>query len=81
MSFAGIKPFRESFYGLTFADEKKRARWIEDMRSHGGRGEAQIQILRSCALKGDRRFIFQIVATSDPLILVRLRCGAVLAQF
>jgi len=26
LSFAGIKPIRESLYGLTFADEKKRAR-------------------------------------------------------
>jgi putative NADPH-quinone reductase len=38
LSFAGIKPIRESFYGLTFADEKKRLRWIEDMRGHGVRG-------------------------------------------
>ena len=39
LSFAGIKPVRESLYGLSFADEKKRARWIEDMRRHGGRGD------------------------------------------
>jgi putative NADPH-quinone reductase len=39
LSFAGIKPIRESLYGLTFADEKKRARWIEDMRGHGRRGD------------------------------------------
>jgi len=32
LSFAGIKP-------LTFADDKKRARWIEDMRRHGRRGD------------------------------------------
>jgi len=38
LSFAGIKPIRESFYGLTFADEKKRLRWIEEMRGHGTRG-------------------------------------------
>ena len=38
LSFAGIKPIRESFYGLTFADEKKRQRWIEEMRGHGTRG-------------------------------------------
>lgn len=38
LSFAGIKPVRESLYGLTFADDKKRARWIEDMRRHGSRG-------------------------------------------
>jgi putative NADPH-quinone reductase len=35
LSFAGVKPIRESLYGLTFADEKKRARWIEDMRRRG----------------------------------------------
>ena len=39
LSFAGIKPIRESLYGLTFADETKRARWIEEMRRHGGRGD------------------------------------------
>ncbi|GLS38513.1 dehydrogenase [Mesorhizobium tianshanense] len=39
LSFAGIKPIRESFFGLSFADEKKRARWIEDIRNHGGRGD------------------------------------------
>ena len=38
LSFAGIKPIRESFYGLTFADEKKRLRWIEEMSRHGTRG-------------------------------------------
>ena len=39
LSFAGIKPIRESLYGLTFADDKKRARWIENMRRHGARGD------------------------------------------
>ncbi len=39
LSFAGIKPIRESFYGLTFADASKRARWIDDMRGHGKRGD------------------------------------------
>ena len=39
LSFAGIKPVRESLYGLTFADEKKRARWIEQMRRRGERGD------------------------------------------
>jgi putative NADPH-quinone reductase len=39
LSFAGIKPIRESLYGLTLADAKKRARWIEDMRNHGRRGD------------------------------------------
>jgi hypothetical protein len=35
LSFAGIKPIRESLYGLAFADEKKRARWIQEMRERG----------------------------------------------
>lgn len=39
LSFAGIKPIRESLYGLAFADDKKRARWIGDMRNHGSRGD------------------------------------------
>jgi putative NADPH-quinone reductase len=39
LSFAGIKPIRESLYGLTFADENKRGRWIEDLRRRGGRGD------------------------------------------
>jgi putative NADPH-quinone reductase len=39
LSFAGIKPIRESLYGLAFADEKKRARWLEDMRKCGRRGD------------------------------------------
>jgi putative NADPH-quinone reductase len=38
LSFAGIKPIRESLYGLSFSDDKKRARWIEEMRGHGRRG-------------------------------------------
>ena len=38
LSFAGIKPIRENFYGLTFADDKKRAQWIEDMRRYGRHG-------------------------------------------
>ena len=37
LGFAGIKPIRESFYGLTFADENKRLRWIEEMRGYGAR--------------------------------------------
>jgi hypothetical protein len=36
LSFAGIKPIRESLYGLTLADDKKRARCI---RSHGKQGD------------------------------------------
>jgi len=39
LSFAGIKPIRESFYGLTFADERKRLRWIETMGACGRRGD------------------------------------------
>ncbi len=35
LSFAGIKPIRESLFGLSVADDKKRARWIEEMRQHG----------------------------------------------
>lgn len=37
LGFAGIRPIHESFYGLTFADEKKRLCWIEDMRGYGQR--------------------------------------------
>jgi putative NADPH-quinone reductase len=39
LKFAGIKPIRESLYGLSFADDKKRAGWLDDMRKHGGRGD------------------------------------------
>jgi hypothetical protein len=39
LSFAGIKPIRESLYGLSYADDSKRALWIEDMRKHGARGD------------------------------------------
>ncbi|WP_338280851.1 NAD(P)H-dependent oxidoreductase [Sinorhizobium sp. KGO-5] len=38
LGFAGIKPIRESFYGLSFADEKKRARWLDEMHDYGTRG-------------------------------------------
>ena len=38
LSFAGIKPIRESLFGLTFADDKKRASWLDDMRGFGARG-------------------------------------------
>jgi hypothetical protein len=37
-AFAGIKPIRESFYGLTFSNERKRGHWIDDMRRFGERG-------------------------------------------
>ncbi len=39
LSFAGIKPIHENLYGLAFASERKRARWIEEMRRHGMRGD------------------------------------------
>lgn len=39
LSFAGIRPIRESFYGLTFADDKKSARWIERLRGRGKQGD------------------------------------------
>ena len=39
LRFAGIKPIRESLYGLTFSNDKKRARWIEGMRRFGRRGD------------------------------------------
>ena len=39
LGFAGIKPVRESFCGLSFASERRRAHWIEDMRRHGTRGD------------------------------------------
>ena len=39
LSFAGIKPIRESLYGLSFANQRKRARWIDDMRKHGEWGD------------------------------------------
>ncbi len=35
LAFAGIKPIRERFYGLAFADERKRARWLEEMHRLG----------------------------------------------
>ena len=37
LGFAGIKPIRENFYGLCFADEKKRSRWLDEMRDYGRR--------------------------------------------
>jgi putative NADPH-quinone reductase len=39
LSFAGIKPIRESLYGLSFANDSKRARWINDLRKRGGRAD------------------------------------------
>lgn len=37
LGFSGIKPIRENFYGLSFADEKKRSRWLDEMRDYGRR--------------------------------------------
>ncbi len=39
LNFAGIRPVRESLYGLSFADDKRRAGWIEDVRRHGRRAD------------------------------------------
>jgi hypothetical protein len=39
LRFAGIKPIRESLYGLAFSKAKTRARWIEDMRRCGKQGD------------------------------------------
>ena len=39
LRFAGVSPIRESLFGLSFSDEQKRARWIEDLRRHGQRGD------------------------------------------
>ncbi|SDD84375.1 Putative NADPH-quinone reductase (modulator of drug activity B) [Cupriavidus sp. YR651] len=38
LSFAGIKPIRENLYGLTFANESRRAHWMEKMRAYGASG-------------------------------------------
>jgi putative NADPH-quinone reductase len=35
LRFAGIRPVRESLYGLTFADERRRGGWLSDMRRLG----------------------------------------------
>ena len=40
LELRGIKPVRESVYGLTLANDKSCARSIENMRSHG-EGDAQ----------------------------------------
>jgi putative NADPH-quinone reductase len=40
LGFMGIRPIRESLYGLAFSDDKRRAQWIENMRRHGRRGES-----------------------------------------
>jgi putative NADPH-quinone reductase len=38
LSFAGIKPIRETLYGLAMAKDKDRARWLADMQRAGARG-------------------------------------------
>ena len=38
LRIAGIEPIRESFYGLTFSNDKLRVGWIRDMRKYGMRG-------------------------------------------
>ena len=35
LAFAGIGPIRESLYGLTFADARKRTGWLAEMRREG----------------------------------------------
>jgi putative NADPH-quinone reductase len=39
LRFAGMKPIRESFYGLTLSNDKKRRQWIGEMHRLGRRGE------------------------------------------
>ncbi len=39
LSFAGIRPIRESLFGLALADDAKRTRWLADMRRHGVRAD------------------------------------------
>jgi putative NADPH-quinone reductase len=39
LGFAGIKPIRESFFGLTTANDRKREGWMAEMRKHGMRGD------------------------------------------
>jgi hypothetical protein len=39
LSLPGIKPIRKSLYGLAFADDTKRVRWLENLRSHGKWGD------------------------------------------
>lgn len=38
LGFAGIRPIRRSLYGLGSADDKRRARWIEEMQAFGRAG-------------------------------------------
>jgi putative NADPH-quinone reductase len=38
LSFAGIKPIRESLFGLSFSDDRKRASWMAKLRKQGAHG-------------------------------------------
>ena len=38
LRFSGIKPIRESLFGLAFSDDSKRTGWIEKMRMYGRKG-------------------------------------------
>jgi putative NADPH-quinone reductase len=38
LRFAGIKPIRESLFGLAFSDDRKRSHWIKAMRRHERNG-------------------------------------------
>ena len=38
LGFAGIKPIRESFFGIAFSDEAKRKGWIDQLRELGRKG-------------------------------------------
>ncbi len=39
LGFAGIKPIRENLFGLSFANDLARARWMKEMRKCGARGD------------------------------------------
>jgi putative NADPH-quinone reductase len=39
LGFAGIKPIRESLFGLSFSEQKKRARWLDHLQTRGSRGD------------------------------------------
>jgi hypothetical protein len=38
LSFAGIRPIRESLFGLSFSDDRKRASWMAKLRKQGAHG-------------------------------------------
>jgi putative NADPH-quinone reductase len=37
LGFAGFRPIRESLFGLTFSNDRKRARWIRTLKDFGRR--------------------------------------------